>query len=193
MKKSSAHATKMLLIIGPTAVGKSSILERALSDYPMLVDIITYTTRPMRGGESEGHPYHFVSESDFKQRIEQKFFIEWAVVHGRMYGTPRDQVTRATEQGRGIIIDIDVQGAKTLLKEFPEAVTIFLNPPSVDALRQRFIKRGITNQADLDKRLESAQVEMAQANHFQHVIVNDEFERTYGEIRKIIEKLLKNQ
>src|SRR4051794_2073706 len=137
MKKSSEGSTKMVLIIGPTAVGKSSILERALSDHPQLVDIITYTTRPMRAGESEGHPYHFVSDSDFKRRIEQRFFIEWALVHGRMYGTPRDQVEKATAEGRGIIIDIDVQGAKTMLKEFPEAVTIFLMPPSVDALRQR--------------------------------------------------------
>ncbi|MGZ3723107.1 MAG: guanylate kinase [Bdellovibrionales bacterium] len=185
--------TKALLIIGPTAVGKSSILERALNDYPMLVDIITYTTRPMRAGESEGRPYHFVDENSFKLLVEQKFFIEWAIVHGRMYGTPRDQVRRATEQGKGIVIDIDVQGAKTMLREFPEAVTIFLMPPSLEALRQRFIKRGVTSQADLDKRLESAKTEMAQADHFQHVIVNDDFDQTYSEIRKIIENLLKNQ
>jgi guanylate kinase len=187
------NKTKALLIIGPTAVGKSSLLERALKDHPMLVDIITYTTRPMRAGESEGNPYHYVSEQAFKDLVEQKFFIEWAVVHGRMYGTPRDQVRRATEQGKGIIIDIDVQGAKTMLKEFPEAVTIFLKPPSMDALRQRFIKRGVTNEADLKRRLESAQVDMTQADHFKHVLINDDFDQTYEQIRKIIENLLKNQ
>src|SRR6185312_2469668 len=105
--------TRILLLIGPTAVGKSSLLDRALKDYPRLVDIITYTTRPMRGGESEGQPYHFVTEDKFKSLIGEKFFIEWAVVHGRMYGTPRDQVTAAFRQDKGIIIDIDVQGAKT--------------------------------------------------------------------------------
>jgi guanylate kinase len=183
----------MLFLIGPTAVGKSSILERALADYPMLVDIITYTTRPMREGESEGRPYHFVDEKSFKLLLEQNFFVEWAYVHGRLYGTPRDQVIRAGEQGKGILIDIDVQGAKTMLKEFPHAISIFLKPPSIDALRQRFIKRGVTNQADLDKRLESAQIEMAQADHFKHVLINDDFEQTYSEIRKIIENLLKNQ
>src|ERR1022692_3199825 len=104
--------TKIILIIGPTAVGKSSILERALNDYPQLMDIITYTTRPMRTGESEGHPYHFVSEADFKALIAKNHFIEWAIVHGRMYGTPRDQVGLAGERGKTIIIDIDVQGAK---------------------------------------------------------------------------------
>jgi guanylate kinase len=184
---------KLLLIIGPTAVGKSSLLERALTDYPQLVDIITYTTRPMRAGESEGNPYHFITEDRFKKLIAEKFFIEWATVHGRLYGTPRDQVHLAHETGRVGIMDIDVQGAKTMLREFPQAVTIFLKPPSMDALRQRFIKRGVTSEADLRKRLESAQNELAQADHFQHVIINDDFDSAYAEIRKVIEKLLKNQ
>ncbi len=185
--------SRILLIIGPTAVGKSSLLERALSDYPQLVDIVTYTTRDMRKGESEGFPYHFVSVDKFKSLVEKKFFIEWANVHGRMYGTPRDQVERVLEQGKGVIIDIDVQGAKSMLEEFPDLVTIFLMPPSIDALRQRFIGRGVTSEADLEKRLESAQVEMAQAHSFRHVLVNDKFEDTYAEVRKIIENMLKNQ
>ena len=85
-----------MIIIGPTAVGKSSILEHALRDFPVLCDIITYTTRPMRTGESEGNPYHFVSEGKFKELIDSKTFIEWAVVHGNMYGTPRTQVEATT-------------------------------------------------------------------------------------------------
>lgn len=183
----------MLIIIGPTAVGKSSVLEHLLRDYPQLCDIITYTTRPMRTGESEGNPYHFVSEEQFKQLQAQEHFIEWAIVHGRMYGTPRDQVEKAGQGGRVCVMDIDVQGAKKMLLEYPHAVTIFLMPPSIDALRQRFIKRGVTSDADLGRRLESAQKEMAQAQDFQHVIVNDRFESAYAEIRKVIEKILKNQ
>lgn len=189
----SANTPRMLIIIGPTAVGKSSILEHALQDYPQLCDIITYTTRPMRNGESEGSPYHFVSEERFKQLLEKNHFIEWAVVHGKMYGTPRDQVENASESGKVCIMDIDVQGAKKLLQEYPGAVTIFLLPPSIDSLRQRFVKRGVTSAADLEKRLESAQKEMAQAHDFQHVIVNDRFDSAYSEVRKIIEKLLKFQ
>jgi guanylate kinase len=184
---------KIVLLIGPTAVGKSSLLERALKEFPRLHDIITYTTRPMRAGESEGHPYHFVSEEKFKELVAQNFFIEHAVVHGRMYGTPRDQIFTAHKQGKGLIADLDVQGAKKLLKDFPDTVTVFLLPPSEDTLRQRFIKRGVTNDADLAKRLESAKIEMAQAQDFQHVIINDDFEDTYAQIRKIIENLLKNQ
>lgn len=184
---------KILLIIGPTAVGKSSILERALGDFPELVDIVTCTTRPMRKGESEGHPYHFITEPQFKELIDKDHFIEWANVHGRLYGTPRNQVEHAGRSGKVVVIDIDVQGAKAMMREFPHAVTVFLKPPSLDALRQRFIKRGITNQADLDKRLESAQTEMKQADHFDYVIVNEDFDSAYSEIRKIIEKLVKNQ
>ena len=92
---------KILLIIGPTAVGKSSIIDRALRDFPFLCDIITYTSRPMRTGESEGQPYHFVSEDRFKELIENHFFVEWAVVHGRLYGTPRDQFRGRGGQGAG--------------------------------------------------------------------------------------------
>lgn len=185
--------TRILLLIGPSAVGKSSLLDRALKDYPQLVDIITYTTRAMRAGESEGQPYHFVSEDRFKELISKSFFVEWANVHGRLYGTPRDQFEAAAQAGKGIIIDIDVQGAKTLIGEFSDLESIFLLPPSVDALSQRFKKRGITSQADLDRRLESAKNEMAQAQMFRHVLVNDDFETTYLQIRKIIENLLKNQ
>lgn len=184
---------KILLIIGPTAVGKSTLLGRALEEFPQLIDIITYTARAPRSGEAEGNPYHFVTEEKFKQLIDQKFFIEWAMVHGKMYGTPRDQFQRATAQERVAIIDVDVQGAKAILREFPHAVTVFIKPPTMDALRQRFIKRGVTNDADLAKRLESAKVEMAQAADFGHVIVNEIFDSAYVEFRKIIEKLLKNQ
>jgi guanylate kinase len=183
----------MLIIIGPTAVGKSRVLEHLLGDYPQLCDIITYTTRPMRQGESEGHPYHFVSEEEFKRRLEKGLFIEWAIVHGKMYGTPRDQVEQAHKHGKVCVMDIDVQGAKKMVIEYPAAVTLFLMPPSIDALRQRFIKRGWTSEADLAKRLESAQKEMAQARDFHHVIINDEYDAAYGEIRKVVENLLKNQ
>jgi len=189
---SKAHV-KMLIIIGPTAVGKSSVLDHLLRDYPELCDIITFTTRPMRAGESEGHPYHFVSEEQFKKLESENHFLETAIVHGRMYGTPRDQVENAGQRGKVSVMDIDVQGAKKMVQEYPSAVTLFLMPPSIDALRQRFIKRGVTSEADLAKRLESAQKEMAQAQDFQHVIVNDDFDSAYLQIRKIIENLLKNQ
>lgn len=184
---------KLLIIIGPTAVGKSTIIDRVLKDFPQVVDLITYTTRAMRNGESEGNPYHFVSEARFRELVDQNFFVEWANVHGKHYGTPKDQILKASEEGKCVIMDIDVQGAKAMRQEFPSSTTVFIMPPSMDALRQRFIKRGITNQADLDKRLESAQIELAQAHDFQYRVVNEDFDSAYADVRKIIEKILKNQ
>lgn len=184
---------KTLLIIGPTAVGKSSLLERALKDYDQLVDIITYTTRAKRAGESEGNPYHFVTDDEFQKLMKQNFFLEWAFVHGLRYGTPRDQVEKAHKKDQCVIMDIDVQGAKKMKEIYPDAIGLFLMPPSLDALRQRFYKRGITNEADLARRLESARQEMAQADTFDHILVNDDFEETYASLRKIIENILKNQ
>lgn len=182
-----------VLLIGPTAVGKSSLLDRALEEFSQLCDIITFTTRSPRHGESEGHPYHFVNELQFKKLIEENFFVEWALVHTKMYGTPRNQLEDAWKRGQVVIIDIDVQGAKRFRAEFPDIKTIFVMPPNIDALRQRFRKRGITNEEDLANRLRSAEKEMTQARDFDLVIVNDDFEVAYGELRKVIENLLKNQ
>lgn len=182
--------TKLLLIIGPTAVGKSSIIDRALNDYPHLVDLITYTTRGMRAGETEGNPYHFVSSDEFARLESGGFFLETANVHGNCYGTPRDQLERARAAGKCVIADVDVQGAKKLMQLYPEAVTIFLTPPSMEALRERFIKRGFTNEADLAKRLESAAREMAQSRDFKHLVVNDRLDSAYAAVCKIIESMI---
>lgn len=182
--------TKLLLIIGPTAVGKSSIIEKALEDFPQLVDLITYTTRPMRAGEFEGNPYHFVSDEKFRELMAQDFFLETANVHGRLYGTPKDQVDKATREGKCVIADIDVQGSKKLLTIYPEAETVFLMPPSIDALRERFIKRGVTSPEDLAKRLESAQKEISQAQDFKHVIINDRLDSAYAAVKAVIQGLL---
>ncbi len=184
---------KLLLIIGPTAVGKSTLIERALVDFSVLEDIVTYTARPMRAGESEGHPYHFISEERFKELIAQGFFIEWALVHGRHYGVGRDQIQTAHTRSKILVVDINVQGAKTVMREFATAVSVFIQPPAIDALRNRFIKRGITDHEDLARRLKSAELELAQACDFHHIIINDDFDSAYGQLRKIIEKLEKNQ
>lgn len=184
---------RTLLIIGPTAVGKSTLLGRALLDYPVLLDIITYTTRDPRSGEKEGDPYHFVTEDKFRALMKDNFFIETANVHGKLYGTPRDQFEKAHAEGRVVIMDIDVQGAKKLLTFYPDAFTVFVQPPTMDALRQRFIKRGVTSEKDLENRLVSAQKEMAQAKDFNKTIVNDDFEAAYVELRKVIENILKFQ
>ena len=182
----------MIVLIGPSAVGKSSFLDRALRESELnLYDVVTYTSRAMRPGEKDGVHYHFVSQEKFEQLKEGDFFVEWALVHGNYYGTPKDQIREAWGRGQTVIMDIDVQGAQSVKRLYPQAISVFLMPPSVDELRQRLIKRGPAG--DLELRLENAQREMALADHFDHVIINDEFEAAYKEFRKIVEKASQNQ
>lgn len=182
----------MIIVAGPSGAGKSSFLERAIKDYDQLVDTVTYTTRRMRAGESEGHPYHFVSEAKFRELIDQGFFIEWAHVHDRMYGTPMHQLTDAWREGKVVIMDVDVQGAKTFKSKYPQALSVFILPPSIDALRQRVMKRDGKVPADLELRMQNAQKEMAQASQFDRQVTNDQFEQAYSEFKKMIEEILEN-
>ncbi|NCN42067.1 guanylate kinase [bacterium] len=181
----------IIVLIGPSAVGKSSFLDRALKDNLGLCDIVTYTSRSMRPGEKNGVHYHFVNQKEFEDLKAKDFFVEWALVHGNYYGTPKDQIQEAWLKGQTVIMDIDVQGAQSIKRLYPQAVSIFLMPPSVDELRQRLKKRGSAD--DLDLRLANAQREMALADQFDHVIINDDFESAYKEFRKIVEKASQNQ
>lgn len=181
----------VLIVVGPSGAGKSSFLDRALKDVSRLRDIITYSTRSLRPGESEGQPYHFVTRERFEELKGQNFFVEWANVHGNLYGTPWDQIRQAWQDGCGVIMDVDIQGAKSIKKIMPQAVCIFLMPPSMEALRQRLLKRG--EQKDLDLRLRNAQIEMDQAKDCDHILLNDDFETAYTQFRKLIENLLGNQ
>lgn len=191
---SDGFSNILIMIAGPTAVGKSSFIERLLQDFPQFWDIITYTTRAPRAGESEGHPYHFVSKEDFQRKVDEGFFIEWANVHDSLYGTPKNQISDAWKLGRPAVIDIDVQGAESIRKIYPEAIGIFLNPPSIDALRKRLEARAKGAPIkDLSIRLANAEKEMARASEFTHILVNDEFEKTYMGFKNIIEKILRSR
>lgn len=182
----------LFLIVAPSGAGKSSFVERALREIPGVSDVITYTTRAARPQEREGDHYHFVSSEKFAElRDQHSFFAEWAVVHGNLYGTPKKSIEDLWAQGRHPIMDIDFQGARSLKALYPQAKTIFIVPPSIDELRHRILKRsGGTPPHDLDVRLERARKEMELAGEFDYQIVNDNFERAFGEFKKIIEILV---
>jgi guanylate kinase len=180
----------MILLIGPSGVGKSSFLDQALKDFPALRDTITYTTRSMRKGESQGQPYHFVTMERFKELIAQGFFVEHAKVHDNLYGTPSDQIEESWRLGRVVIMDIDVQGAKTFKAKYPQALSVFILPPSIDSLRQRIVKREGSVPADIEVRMRNAEMEMALANQFDRQIINDSFAVAYGQLKKLIEEFL---
>lgn len=183
----------MIIVVGPSGVGKSTLVDKAKEEFPQLFDTTTYTTRNMRKGESEGNPYHFVTEERFRELIEKGFFIEWAFVHKMMYGTPKHQIDDAIGEGRVVIMDVDVQGARTFKEKYPTAFSVFILPPSIDELRHRIHKRDKMDGTELDLRLENARKEMAQAKEFNVQIVNADFTLCYGQFKKIIEEILKNR
>ncbi|MBX3018051.1 MAG: guanylate kinase [Bdellovibrionaceae bacterium] len=182
----------LIIVAAPSGAGKSSFVERICREEPRLVDTVTYTTRSMRRGESQGHPYHFVSKSEFEALIDRNFFVEWAFVHNNMYGTPLNQLEEAWKSGKAVIMDVDIQGAATFRAKFPDqAAGIFILPPSLDELERRIVKRDGQRPSDLDVRLKNAQIETAKAHEFDYQVVNDDFERSYAEFKKIVEDLLK--
>jgi guanylate kinase len=183
-------STPMIIVVGPSGVGKSSFVDLVTKEIPILFDTVTYTTRAMRAGESEGIPYHFVTEERFKNLLKEEFFIEHAIVHGRMYGTPKHQIDDAIASGRVVIMDVDVQGAKTFKEKYPAAYAIFIHPPSIDELRRRVIKRDGKALPDLETRMQNAQKEIKVAHEFDIELTNEDFEKSYTAFKKIIvEKL----
>ncbi len=184
---------KMMILVGPSAVGKSTFLAQAVKDFPELVDTITCTTRPMRPGEKEGNPYYFLSRQEFEEKVAQGYFVEFAEVHGNLYGTPRNQIEDNLAQGKTVIMDVDVQGARTFKRKYPQSLTIFIHPPSFEVLRERLLKRDGTGAKDIELRLKNAQEELATAQEFDRQLVNGDFAESYAVFKKIIEEVLGNR
>ncbi|MCB0408160.1 MAG: guanylate kinase [Bdellovibrionales bacterium] len=180
----------IIILVGPSGAGKSTFLDQALKDYSILYDVITCTTRAQRKGESEGNPYFFLSREKFLELIEKDYFIEWAEVHGNLYGVPEEQLHKAWAEGKAVIMDIDIQGAQTLRSKYPQSLCIFITPPSLDALRDRVIRREGQVPKDLELRMENAKKEMAMADQFDFQVVNADFQQCYREIKKIIDDSL---
>lgn len=190
MNSTDARHGKLIIVAAPSGAGKSSFVERMCREDARLVDTVTYTTRTPRRGESEGNPYHFVSQDRFDELLSQNFFVEWARVHTNLYGTPMHQLVDAWEVNKGVIMDIDIQGWETFKKKFPGAISIFILPPSIDELRRRILKRDGEPPKDLEVRMANAAKEIARAHEFDHQIVNDVFEDSYAVFKKIVEDIL---
>lgn len=181
---------KMIIVAAPSGAGKSSFVEKICREDSRLVDIVTCTTREMRAGEKQGNPYLFLGKEDFQNKVEQGYFVEWAVVHNNLYGTPIDQIHNAWEAGRCVIMDIDVQGARTFRTKYPDSIGIFIVPPSIDELRRRVIKRDGKVPLDLELRMENAVKELKEASFFDYQVVNDDFESSFKAFKKIVDDLL---
>lgn len=180
----------MIIVAAPSGAGKSSFVERISKEDNRLYDTITYTTRSMRDGESQGHPYYFIAKEEFEKKIKENYFVEWARVHTNLYGTPYHQIEEAFASKKCVIMDVDVQGAQTFKLKYPDAKTVFILPPSIEELRRRVIKRDGNKTLDLDVRMKNAEIEIGKASEFDYQIVNDVFEQSYSEFKKIVQQLL---
>ena len=185
--------TPMIIVSAPSGAGKSSFCNQALKDFPLLMHSISHTTRPPRSGEVNGNPYFFVTEQQFQQLIHEDLFAEWAIVHSHCYGTSKEQLQRIWDDGKYVIMDIDVQGAEILKKQYPQAHTIFILPPSLKELEKRLQTRDNGQTKNLKIRLENAKKEMEMARHYKYQVINDQFDTSYQQFQKILDGILKSQ
>jgi len=177
---------KLIILVAPSGAGKSTFLQTAVQEDPKLVHSVSYTTRSPRASEKNGDPYNFVSENEFKAMIADDAFIEWAKVHQHFYGTSKRDLEAIWAEGKRVIMDLDVKGATRMKSFYPESLTVFILPPSIDELRNRLLERDKGEETNLDLRLANAVDEMLSAPKFDHQVVNDDFTRAYNQFKKII-------
>jgi len=178
----------LFIVSSPSGGGKTTLIRRLLAKPPgePLRFSVSHTTRPRRDGEGNGREYHFVSAGDFEKMARAGEFLEHNEVHGNFYGTAKSEVLPRLAAGEDVILDIDVQGARDIREAYPEAISIFIVPNSKDELERRLRKRGLDGEDAIRKRLINAAKEIAQAEDFQYVIVNDDLDRAGLELESVV-------
>lgn len=178
---------RLIIISAPSGTGKTSVIERFLKTHPNMIHSVSCTTRSMRKGETGGVEYHFITEERFREQVSRGEFVEWAEVHGHLYGTLKKYLDKILKEGKEILLDLDVQGGMNLKRLYGErALSIFLMPPSMEELKRRLSLRGTDSAEQLGIRLKNAEYEMRQKEHYDTVIVNADLERTCREMEKVL-------
>ena len=175
-----------IVLAAPSGAGKTTLARGLVERNADVVFSVSATTRPPRAEEREGIDYQFVSEAEFDRMIRQGELLEWAAVHERRYGTPRQSVRDALDAGRTVVLDIDFQGARQVRNTFPDAVLIYVLPPSAEELVRRLLWRGSEEDSERRRRLMTARIELAAVAEFDYLVVNDDFETALGTLEAII-------
>lgn len=176
-----------VVVSAPSGAGKTTICRRIVADMPDTHYSVSVTTRSPRPGEVDGRDYHFVSEAEFRSRIRDGRLVEWAEVHGNYYGTDRRMLEERLERGQIVLLDLDVQGARNLKRALPDTVTVFICPPSWEALEHRLRGRAADSEETVRLRLANARREMSAYRNYDYLVRNDELERATRRVRGIIE------
>ena len=176
----------LIIITSPSGGGKGTLIKEVLRSVPHIGYSVSYTTRQPRPGEEDGREYFFVSREEFERFRDSGELLEWATVHDNYYGTAKSQIDNITNAGHDVILEIDVQGAKLVLEKMPDAVSIFIMPPSFEVLRARLTARATETSADLSLRLRNAFTEVGEYQYFRYVIVNEEVGHAADDLRCIV-------
>jgi guanylate kinase len=176
----------VFVITGPSGVGKGTLIRGLLERVPGLQLSVSATTRAPRPGERDGSDYHFLSDEEFERRAVAGEFVEHATYSGRRYGTLRSELERRIADGSAVVLEIEVQGARQVRDAMPDAVAVFIAPPSLQALRARLVGRGTDAPRDIDERMATAERELQAQREFKHVVVNDRLEQATSELAQIV-------
>jgi guanylate kinase len=179
---------RLFVVSGPSGVGKGTLRKALFESVDNLVYSISCTTRSPRKGEKDGYDYRFISQESFRRLAEEGMFLEWAEVHGNLYGTLKEDVVAALSKGKDVVLEIDVQGAARVKEAMPDSVLLFILPPSENELLERLSRRGTESIEEVRARFEGARQEIELSGRYDHVIVNDVFKRALGELAGIVEK-----
>jgi guanylate kinase len=182
---------KIIVISGPSGVGKTTLYKRLLKEFPDKLDFsISATTRQKRENEVDGVDYYFISKENFEKLIKEDAFVEWAKVYENYYGTLKSEIERISDKNKWCLLDVDVQGGMNVKRVYPESHLIFILPPDMDELKRRIIERNLDSEKEIAIRLSRAEEEMRYSSFYDYNIVNDDLERAYRELRSLVLKII---
>ncbi len=182
------HRGMLLVISAPSGGGKTTIVKEVLKQYPTFGFSVSATTREKRAGEVDGKDYYFLTKGEFEKKIADGKLVEFENIYSNYYGTLRSEIEKALSKGQDIIFDVDVKGGLSIKAKFPEAVLIFVKPPSIQTLKQRLEGRGSETREQVERRMARAEMELEIGREYDYIIINDELKRAVGEVFDIINK-----